>query len=72
MSIVNEEPLPRAPVISRRPWCVTTRSGCGLVRDPRQYDVSLCGPAAWMDLVHRSLLKAGVPRHNIHDGRFSW
>jgi predicted ferric reductase len=43
-----------------------------LVRDPNQYDVYLCGPAPWMDLVHTSLVTAGVPRQNIHDERFSW
>ncbi|HEX5525183.1 MAG TPA: ferredoxin reductase family protein [Pedococcus sp.] len=43
-----------------------------LLPDPRQCDVYLCGPVVWMDLVHTSLLKAGVPRLNIHDERFSW
>jgi predicted ferric reductase len=43
-----------------------------LVPDPERCDVYLCGPAAWMDLVHTSLRRAGVPRRNIHDERFSW
>jgi ferredoxin-NADP reductase len=43
-----------------------------LVPDPEGCDVYLCGPAAWMDLVHTSLRRAGVPRRNIHDERFSW
>jgi predicted ferric reductase len=43
-----------------------------LVRDPRRHDVYVCGPPAWMDLVHRSLRSAGVPRGQVHDERFSW
>jgi ferredoxin-NADP reductase len=43
-----------------------------LVPNPRQYDVYLCGPPVWMDLVRTSLRAAGVPRHAIHDERFSW
>lgn len=43
-----------------------------LVPDPRSLDVYVCGPAAWMDLVHSTLRTAGVPRKNIHDERFSW
>jgi ferredoxin-NADP reductase len=43
-----------------------------LVPDLRHHEVYLCGPPVWMDLVHRSLRKAGVSRHAIHDERFSW
>jgi predicted ferric reductase len=43
-----------------------------LVPDPRHCDVYMCGPAPWMELVHTSLRKAGVPNQNIHDERFSW
>jgi predicted ferric reductase len=43
-----------------------------LVGDPRNHDVYLCGPPAWMDLVHRSLRRAGLRRDQIHDERFSW
>ena len=37
-----------------------------------EHDVYLCGPPVWMDLVHHSLRRAGVPRTHIHDERFSW
>lgn len=43
-----------------------------LVPEPRRHDVFICGPQAWMDLVHASLRAAGVPRGQIHGERFSW
>jgi ferredoxin-NADP reductase len=43
-----------------------------LVGDPRSQDVYVCGPAVWMDLVRRSLRRAGVPPAQIHDERFTW
>jgi predicted ferric reductase len=43
-----------------------------LVPDLRRHEVYLCGPPVWMDLVRRSLRKAGVRRQSIHDERFSW
>ncbi len=43
-----------------------------LVGDPRSQDVYVCGPAGWMDLVNRSLRRAGVPSAQIHDERFTW
>lgn len=36
------------------------------------HEVYLCGPAPWMDLVHRSLEGAGVPDRQVHDERFGW
>jgi ferredoxin-NADP reductase len=43
-----------------------------IVPDIAQHDVYVCGPARWMDLVHRSLAEAGVPRQQVHDERFVW
>jgi predicted ferric reductase len=43
-----------------------------LVPDIAQQDVYVCGPGRWMDLVHRSLADAGVPRQQVHDERFVW
>lgn len=43
-----------------------------LVPRLRDHDVYVCGPPAWMRLVHRSLADAGVPRHQVHDERFGW
>ena len=43
-----------------------------LVGDPRSQDVYVCGPAVWMDLVRRSLRRAGVPPAQIHAERFTW
>ena len=36
------------------------------------HEVYLCGPPAWMSLVHRAVQRAGVPRTHIHDERFGW
>lgn len=36
------------------------------------HEVYLCGPARWMDLVHDSLRRAGVPARQVHDERFGW
>jgi predicted ferric reductase len=36
------------------------------------HDVYLCGPPAWMALVRRSLVQAGVAKDQIHDERFGW
>ena len=43
-----------------------------LVPDLRRHEAYLCGPGAWMNLVHRSLLEGGIPKSHIHDERFSW
>ena len=43
-----------------------------LVHEPHRHDVYVCGPPAWMDLVHHSLRAARVPRSQVHDERFSW
>lgn len=43
-----------------------------VVPDIDLQDVYVCGPQRWMDLVHRSLAQAGVPRRQIHDERFVW
>lgn len=43
-----------------------------VVPDIDRHDVYVCGPERWMDLVHRSLAEAGVPRGQIHDERFVW
>ena len=43
-----------------------------LVPRLRDHDVYVCGPPARMQLVHRSLADAGVPRHQVHDERFGW
>lgn len=36
------------------------------------HEVYLCGPPRWMDLVDRSLRRAGVPVAQTHDERFGW
>jgi predicted ferric reductase len=36
------------------------------------HDVYVCGPGRWMDLVHASLVEAGVPSDQVHDERFAW
>ena len=43
-----------------------------VVPDIDLHDVYVCGPGRWMDLVHRSLTEAGVPRRQVHDERFVW
>jgi ferredoxin-NADP reductase len=43
-----------------------------VVPDIDLQDVYVCGPGRWMDLVHRSLADAGVPRRQVHDERFVW
>jgi ferredoxin-NADP reductase len=43
-----------------------------LVPNVHLHDVYVCGPAAWMDLVHGSLADAGVPKEHVHDERFAW
>jgi predicted ferric reductase len=43
-----------------------------VVPDIHLQDVYVCGPPRWMDLVHRSLDQAGVPRRQVHDERFVW
>ena len=43
-----------------------------LVPDVAEQDVYLCGPDAWLDTVLRTLLRAGVPREQIHLERFGW
>ena len=43
-----------------------------LVPNLHLHDVYVCGPSAWMDLVHDSLASAGVPKDQVHDERFVW
>jgi ferredoxin-NADP reductase len=43
-----------------------------LVPNVHLHDVYVCGPPAWMDLVHHSLADAGVPKEQVHDERFTW
>jgi predicted ferric reductase len=43
-----------------------------LVPQLRQHDVYVCGPPAWMRLVHRCLRVARVPSGQVHDERFGW
>jgi predicted ferric reductase len=43
-----------------------------LLPDVASYDVFLCGPAAWMDTVQASVLRAGVAADQIHVERFDW
>lgn len=36
------------------------------------HEVYICGPAAWTDAVHRTVLQAGVPPARIHHERVTW
>lgn len=48
------------------------RAVLGWVPDLRDRDVYVCGPDAWMDVVRRSLLAAGLPPAQFHHESFSW
>jgi predicted ferric reductase len=43
-----------------------------LLPDVSSYDVFLCGPNTWMETVHASVLRAGVPGDQVHLERFDW
>jgi predicted ferric reductase len=43
-----------------------------LIPDLSSYDVFVCGPAAWMDTVQGSVVRAGVPADQVHMERFDW
>ena len=42
------------------------------VPDIADRDVYVCGPAAWTDLVRRTLAAAGVPDNHLHLENFAW
>jgi ferredoxin-NADP reductase len=65
---VNGSWLPRQGATSRPDGQVLAAA----IPDIALQDVYVCGPQRWMDLVHRSLTEAGVPRRQVHDERFVW
>ena len=42
------------------------------IPDVAERDVYVCGPEHWTELVHRTLLDAGLPAHQVHLETFAW
>ena len=43
-----------------------------LVPHLAEHEAYVCGPGAWMSMVHKDLRQGGIPRRHIHDERFNW